>query len=646
MERDMRNIYKSVLVILVAASVQACNYLDVVPDNIATLDMAFNTRTNAEKYLATCYGYVPCMSDLNTNTGLVSGGELWYLKEHSTAYYNNTTSFSLARNMQNANDPLLNFWSGGQGGFSLFRGIHECNIFIENIERVPDMDSFEKAQWLSEVKVLKAYYIYFLMLHYGPVPLLKENRAVDTELSDMLLERESIDNVTAYCVSLIDEALKSNALMLNVNSVQTELGRITSPAAAAIKAKILVLAASPLFNGNEQLASLVNAKGHSLVSQTYDPEKWKLAAKACKDAIDLAHEAGLHLYHFEENMNYDPCPEVMEELSLRGAITERFNSEIVWALGNNGTDGLQSLCSPHLTTYSLGNRMWRSCSQLDPTLEMVEQFYTEHGVPIDEDKTFDYAGRYSVKVTPDDPHRFAKHYSTIKLHLNREPRFYAYVGFDGGKWFSMEFNSVSDDAPADLKMRRGGIAGVSDELYSPTGYVLKKIVSWRNINTQASDVNYTYSFPIIRLADLYLLYAEALNNVKDEPDEEVYEYIQLVRDRAGLDESGSLVDTWEQYSTNPTKPKSKTGMMDIIYRERMNELAFEGHRFHDIRRWKLGDVYLSTPIMGWSVLESEPEFFYQSREIFSRKFMPRDYLWPIKNADLYKNTKLVQNPLW
>jgi len=78
----------------------------------------------------------------------------------------------------------------------------------------------------------------------------------------------------------------------------------------------------------------------------------------------------------------------------------------------------------------------------------------------------------------------------------------------------------------------------------------------------------------------------------------------------------------------------------------MNELAFEGYRFHDIRRWKLGDRYLSTPVMGWSVLESEPEFYYQKRLIFSRSFMPRDYLWPIKNSDLYKNTKLVQNPLW
>lgn len=639
---------KSRLIICLSAvlALTACNYLDVVPDNIATLDMAFNTRTNAEKYLATCYGYVPCMSDLNQNSGLVSGGELWYLKM-SGYYYNNTTSFGIANNMQNANDPLLNFWSGGNGGYSVFRGIHECNIFLANIDNVPDMPAFEKKMWKAEVMVLKAYFNYFLMLHYGPIPLLEENVAVDTDLEDMFLERESIDDVTAYCVDLIDQAVAMNALENNVASRESDLGRITLPIALAIKAKILVLAASPIFNGNPMFKSIVNSKGDALVSQTYSAEKWSKAAAALKDAIIIAEQAGNKLYEFDERLNYDPCPEVLEELSLRGAITERFNPEIVWALGNNGTDGLQNLCSPHLTKFAIGNNMWRACSQLNPTIEMVEQFYTEHGLPIDEDMTFDYQDRYGLTTTPDDPHRFMKDYQTIKLHLNREPRFYAYVGFDGGKWFSDEFCQASDDTPSDVSTRNGGAAGISDEIYSCTGYLLKKICSWRNINTQQNYVCYTYSFPIIRLADLYLLYAEALCNVKDEPDDEVYEYVQKVRTRAGLDkETGSLVDTWAKYSNNPTKPLSKTGMLDIIKQERMNELAFEGHRFHDIRRWLDGDTYLSTPIKGWSILEADAEFFYNDRVIFERSFMPRDYLWPIKTDDIYRNSLLVQNPIW
>ena len=123
---------------LLAILITSCNYLDIVPDNIATLEMAFNTRANAEKYLATCYNFVPTAANLDHNSGLICGGEMWYLKPESH-YYKNITSFNIARGMQNSNDPLLNYWDGGQGGYNIFRGIHECNIFIDNIDRVPDM---------------------------------------------------------------------------------------------------------------------------------------------------------------------------------------------------------------------------------------------------------------------------------------------------------------------------------------------------------------------------------------------------------------------------------------------------------------------------------------------------------------------------
>lgn len=636
---------KNIFIGLVALLGFSCDYLDVVPDNIATLEMAFNTRTNAERYLATCYNYVPCMSDLNTNSGLISGGEMWYLMQ-SSHYYNNTTSFSVARGMQNTNDPLLNFWSGGNGGYNLFRGIHECNTFLANIDRVPDMSQIEKNKWRAEVQTLKAYYLYFLMLHYGPIPILDKNVAVDAELSSMHLERQPIDVVVDYIVNLLDEAIKSRALPLNVVSTQSDLGRITIPIAKAIKAKTLVLAASPLFNGNEMYKGFVNAEGKHFINQTYSQKKWEDAAAACLEAIESAHEAGFKLYTFQERLNYDPKPETLQELSLRNVITSRFNEETIWALGDNGTTSIQDLAHPHLDGYSQGFYMYRSQSQLNPPLNIVEQFYSENGVPIDEDKNYDYANRYELTTTPNDPSRFCNNYTTVKLHLNREPRFYAYIGFDGGRWFSMQSCSADDSNPIEFKTKKGDYAGAMDVIYSSTGYFTKKLISYQNVNTEQTQVNYSYSFPIIRLADLYLLYAEALNQVKDAPDAEVYEYIQLVRNRAGLDNGGSLVDTWATYSTNPEKPTTKSGMAEIIRQERMNELAFEGHRYHDIRRWKLGAELLGTPIEGWSVLESEAEYYYQDRTIFKRTFMPRDYLWPIKIDDLNRNPKLIQNPQW
>ena len=97
------------------------------------------------------------------------------------------------------------------------------------------------------------------------------------------------------------------------------------------------------------------------------------------------------------------------------------------------------------------------------------------------------------------------------------------------------------------------------------------------------------------MADLYLNYAEALNEVKDSPDNEVYEYIQAVRHNAGLDLGGDLLNTWSQFSNNPSKPTTKDGMRDIIQQERMVELALEGYRYWDLRRWKLAEDYLVDP---------------------------------------------------
>ena len=148
------------------------------------------------------------------------------------------------------------------------------------------------------------------------------------------------------------------------------------------------------------------------------------------------------------------------------------------------------------------------------------------------------------------------------------------------------------------------------------------------------------------MADLYLNYAEALNETKDSPDAEVYEYIQRVRHRAGLDAGSDLVSTWAQHSSNPSKPSSKEGMRDIIRQERMIELALEGYRYWDIRRWKLAGDYFSRPIRGWNIYRSDVEGFYEIENIFYRNFLIKDYLWPISQNELLRNPNLVQTPGW
>jgi hypothetical protein len=107
-----------------------------------------------------------------------------------------------------------------------------------------------------------------------------------------------------------------------------------------------------------------------------------------------------------------------------------------------------------------------------------------------------------------------------------------------------------------------------------------------------------------------------------------------------------LLQTWKTYSKDPDKPTRKAGMREIIRRERLIELALEGQRFYDLRRWRLSLEYLNRPIRGWNIFEKEESGYYQVKYIYFRKFLPKDYFWPIKTFDLYVNNKLIQSPQW
>lgn len=636
-----------IFILLMPFFIASCDYLDIIPDNVATIEMAFTTRQNAEKFMATCYSYVPDHANVYQNPGLASGDEFWNCAE-KTFYYANQTSFAIAKGYQNTNDPYLNYWSGGQDGYNMFVALRDCNTFLENIGNVPDMTSTEKNRWIAEVKTLKAFFHYFLMQLYGPIPIIKENIPISASYEDLKVVREPVDDVVEYIVQLLDEVIASGALPLNIRAEATEMGRLTQPAAHALKAKVLSLAASPLFNGNPDFTGYKNAEGVEFISSVNNPKKWEAARDACKAAIESAHAAGHQLYEFDDMLMNPVSDTTLLELTIRNTVTARFNRELIWGLGENFTATMESIVNAPLTAYQQGKQIYWCRSMQNPTLDIAEQYYTRNGVPIEEDISYDYENRYEVDDTPaGHEYYIEKDFRTAKLHFYREPRFYASLGFDGGKWFNLE---ASDDKNSYVVHNKAGeIAGKVLDNYNITGYFAKKLVTYKLIMTESSSTQSTagYAFPIIRLADIYLLYAEALNECKQEPDAEVYEYIQLVRDRAGLDKNtGNLVESWKNYSNDPDKPTRKSGMREIIQRERLIELSLEGQRFYDLRRWRLSKEYLSRPIRGWNVSEKTKMGYYQIKYIYFRDFMPKDYFWPIKQMDLYKNDKLVQSPQW
>lgn len=625
----------------------SCNYLDIVPDGVPTMDMVFTTRQNAEKMLMTCYAYMPEHANVYQNPGIGASEEVWNCSE-KTFYYSNSTSFAIAKGNQNTNDPYLNYWSGRNDGKNMFIAIRDCNIFIEKIDEVPDMTDTEKRRWKDEVKVLKAFYHYWLLQLYGPIPFVDKNIDVSAGPDEVKVVREPVDVVVPKIVALLDDALSDDGLPLNIRVQLTEMGRLTRPAALAIKAKVLTLAASPLFNGNPDFKDYKNDEGVELINSVEDPHKWELARDALKEAIEVALEAGHELYQFNEMMMDQISDTTQLELTLRNTITGRFTKELIWGLGNNATETLTGIVNAPLTAYQQGKKIDWTKSMHNPTLDVAEQFYSNKGLPIENDKTWEYERRYEVADVPTGHEYYIGESSrTAKLNYFREPRYYAWVGFDCGKWFNME---APDDKHAFVVHNKAGeTAGQALDNYSVTGFFAKKLVNYKLVMTESSNTgnSITYAFPIIRLADLYLLYAEALNECKAAPDNEVYEYIQRVRDKAGLDkETGGLVQTWANYSNQPDKVTTKIGMREIIHRERLIELCFEGQRFFDLRRWRKSMEYSNRPIRGWNVSEKTEAGYYQVKYIYFRKFTPKDYFWPIRIDDIYKNRKIKQSPLW
>ena len=645
---------KYVIILFIISTSCEKDYLDVVPDNIATIDLAFNTRSTAENFLSTCYTYIPEHANVEQNFSLLAGDEIWYYAENDF-YMNNETSFRLAKGMQNSASPYLNYWEGGRGApHSLFNALRDCNIFLENLVEVPGLEEDERLKWIDEVKVLKAFYHFWLMQMYGPIPIIDQNIPVGASPEETNVKRESIDDVVSYLVQILDEVIEAENLPGLINYIYTDMGRITMPIAKALKAKILVLAASPIFNGNTDLSELTDNLGNKLVSQVYDPQKWVYARDALFEAIESAHLNGHQLYEFNQQIPIigGINEEITTELSLRAAITEPFNTEIIWAFAPEWTGDLQMWCQPRWTADHSALFGYTKKSHA-PTLNMAETFYTNNGVPIDEDLSWDYGNRYDVIQTPlfdsnnENFHEFyiEDDYYTAKLHTYREPRFYSSIGFDGGKWFSLETENIN--FIPHLNAKAGAASGKQGfEIYSITGFFAKKLVHYENIISLQGSTIKGYSFPIIRLSDLYLMYSEALNETKAAPDAEVYEYIQRVRTRAGLDAGGDILNTWQMYSTNPSKPMTKDGMRKIIHQERMIELALEGHRYWDLKRWKLATEYFNKPIQGWNIFRSDVEGFYEVENIFYRNFSTKDYLWPISQNELLRNPNLIQNPGW
>lgn len=631
----MKLIYNYILCAVLFPLLTGCNYLDVVPDNVTVLDNAFSSRYTAEQFLSTCYWHIP-YGEWNQNPAMLGSAE---------AIFNNDKSpqgMIIAKGNNSAANPSINHWSGTNGARCVYNGIRDCNIFLENIGKVKDLTEAEQACWSAEVKTLKAYFHFYLLRYYGPIHIIRENIPVYENTSKIQLYRDQVDDCFNYVIELLDEAINSKALPAIIQNTQKELGRITLPAALAMKARVLMFYASPLFNGNTEYESFKNQNGEPFFNQTYDKSRWVRAVAACDTAIKICNQNGIRLYQKSDyKTQYTISDSTILNCALRNAFSERWNPEVIWGNTNVVVNSLQQVAQAGLRPVT-SNIVF---SYYAVTVNTAEQFYSENGVPIDEDLSYDYANRHKLRTAGEkDKYYIERGQQTAAMNFDREPRYYAFLGFDRGKWYGR--GKLENDAETwhvEGKLKEYS-AAYDPGNYSATGYWPKKLVNLKSGYESEKDYRVeTFAFPELRYSDLLLYYAEALNEMKDSPDQEVYNAIDQIRERAGLK---GVRESWLKHSKHPDKPTTKAGMREIIHRERLIELAFENAHFWDLRRWKEAVKELNRPIKAWNVLSDNNTDYYTIKNYFTQKFSQRDYLAPVPESELIKNPLLVQNPGW
>jgi starch-binding outer membrane protein, SusD/RagB family len=459
-------------------------------------------------------------------------------------------------------------------------GIRSANIFLKNIKSVP-VAGLTKQYWKAEARFLRALFYWELLKRYGGVPLLGDTvLGLDDNIE---LPRntfaETVDYIVNECTSIKD-SLRADPLSTS------DFGRASKGAAVALKCRVLLYAASPLFNGGGIETDPVKRAltGYPVADLT----RWQKVADAAVEFNALGS-------YFKLVTSGSPT-------AFASVFINKMNSEIIFAKQSLNSSTLEIVQSP--VGYVSSNS--RSLGLTSPTQNLVDAFPMLNGMAINE------AG---------------SGYSAAAPYTNRDPRLAATVFYNGLTWLNRPVQTYKGGAD---KPDNPAIAPIQTR----TGYYLRKFLG--NFGTATAYSNQSHNFPILRYAEIILNYAEALNELNQV--ENAVTQIKLLRARAGITPGAN------------TRYGIKTGitqdeMRDLIRNERRIELAFEEHRFWDVRRWKIASQVLTTPLTGMRITNGTP-LTYDIINVANPVFPNRLYHMPIPYDEILKNAKLIQNEGW
>lgn len=599
------------------------DYLDKESDTELTLPMVFEDKTRIEGWLANVYSHVP---DPYWGYARKLGWDI--LSDDMTAserwrQWDWKVIPMLLGEWTPSTDWDGNYWA------RLPQLIREANIFIENVHPLPDqgISATEVTYMKAEMRFMIAYYYYLLSNTYGPIPF-KPNYIAPTDfnLADLMEGQRPYYEV----VDWVDKELKEVAEILPAKYTEArKYGRATSIMCLAVRARMLLFAASPLVNGNPDYVNHKNKDGENLFSTTADKTKWAYAAQACKELIDAAEAAGHKLYvEKNEDGTIDPF------MSYQNLFLTRYdegNTEILFARPGGSEYGEYE---KHATPAASGGS-----GGLGVTQSLVDAFFMENGLPInDENSNYVKSGFSGSDETRDNTvwdtevngGAITKS-GTYNMYCHREPRFYITVSYNNS-YFTQEkrlfnfFNGSKDnphthDAPQN-------------------GYLIRKKIS-PDLNVKQGTYKYRPGI-VYRLGEAYLNYAEALNE-SDPGNGDILVYLNKIRERAGI----------RQYTTGDTDENfihvdlnDQAEMRKLIRAERRVELSCEGIRYDDLRRWKEAENVLNGDFYGMNFSGRDNSSFYVLTPYLKRVYKKAYYWFPIHQSEMDKNDKLVQSPYW
>ena len=310
----MKKTIYTVLTALLLLPVASCSFLDKEPDTELTLEMVFNDKTRTMGWLAGVYSDIP---DPYMGYGRFLGwdifGDEMSPSERWRQWNWKVIPFILGE-WTPTSDWDGNYWA------SLPQRVREAQIFIDNVHTLPDqgIGAQEVEYMKAECEFLTAYYYWLLVNTYGAIPFTPGVLySTDATAEELQIGQSPYYTVIDWCDSVLLDV--ADRLPAKYNSAQ-KYGRATSVMALAVRARMLLYAASPLVNGNTDYAGYTNDRGQEIFSQTYDPERWRKAADACLLLIETAEAAG-HTLYVETNENGDIDP----FMSVQNVLLKRYN---------------------------------------------------------------------------------------------------------------------------------------------------------------------------------------------------------------------------------------------------------------------------------------------------------------------------------